>query len=79
MAQGYKITLEADGCAEVVNGEGTAYHVHTWQCDCPDSLNRDGGSYEEPDGRRFCKHSAWVSQVHLCECGGLMVLDTSEA
>ena len=77
MRQGYKVTLDADGCAEVVNGNGNVYHVHNFTCDCPDATQRDGGSYTLPDGRHLCKHTAWVSQVYPCECGGIAVLNTN--
>ena len=74
MAQGYGITLDGDGSAEVVNGGGAVYHIHEWQCDCPDALSRRGGSYERADGTRICKHVAWLSQLYPCpNCGGTMV------
>ena len=36
MAQAYKITLDGDGSAEVINGNGNVYHIHNFECDCPD-------------------------------------------
>ena len=74
MRQGYRITLDVDGDAEVVNGDSKTYHVHDFECDCPDALSRDGGTYTRPDGTRFCKHVAWVAQLHPCaNCGATMV------
>ena len=76
MAQGYKVTLtQEDGEAEIVSPEGNVYHVHNFICSCPDSIGRNGGSYQGPGGRRFCKHAAWTAQMRPCEyCGGVMYL-----
>ena len=65
-AQGYKIRLEADGCAQVRKADGTAYHVHNFFCDCQDALGRKGGSYQLPDGRHICKHVALLLQYTPC-------------
>jgi hypothetical protein len=75
MAQGYRITLDGDGCAEIVKADGTTYVVHEWQCDCPDAQGRNGGSYVRGDGARFCKHVLYLMQVHPCRyCGSTMPL-----
>lgn len=77
MQKGYRITLDSDGCAQIENGRGDIYHVEDWVCDCPDSISRAGGSYERSDGSRFCKHVAWVSQIHPCDnCNATMILHT---
>ena len=78
MQQGYKITLDVDGEAEVTNPKGEIYHIHNWKCDCPDSQGRDGGSYTKGDtNEHFCKHVAWASQIHPCpKCNGIMMLNT---
>jgi len=69
MSEGYKLTLDADGSAEVLKSDGTAYHVVNFECDCPDKQGR-GGSYAG-----HCKHEVWVSQLRPCElCGGIMAL-----
>ena len=69
LTQGYKITLDADGSAEVTNPAGVTYHMHDFECDCPDKLGR-GGSYQG-----HCKHELWIGQIRPCEiCGGTMVL-----
>ncbi len=74
MGKGYTLTLDGDGCAEVLKADGTAYHVHDWQCDCPDAIGRNGGSYEK-SGRRYCKHVLWLGQVYPCQyCGSTMPL-----
>ena len=76
MRQGYGITLESDGCAEVVKLDGTVYHVADWQCSCPDARCRDGGTFTHPDGRHFCKHVSWLAQLYPCpRCRGIMVLN----
>jgi len=75
IAQGYRITLDGDGCAEIVKPDGTAYHVVNFECDCPDAQGRRGGSYHRPTGERTCKHVAWVAQLRPCDlCGGIMAL-----
>ena len=76
MSKGYRICLgDEDGDAEITKKDGTVYHVHQWQCNCPDAIGRNGGNYELPDGRRVCKHSLWLSQMHPCsECNGFMML-----
>ncbi|OGG56628.1 MAG: hypothetical protein A3F84_08370 [Candidatus Handelsmanbacteria bacterium RIFCSPLOWO2_12_FULL_64_10] len=69
MSEGYKIALNGDGSAEVLKGDGTAYHIHEFECDCPDKQGR-GGSYAG-----HCKHEVWVSQLRPCDlCGGIMAL-----
>ena len=74
MGQGYKLTLDADGSAEVANGDGAVYHIHAFKCDCPDAAGRDGGTYTRQDGTHFCKHVAWVAQLHPCaNCGATMI------
>ena len=74
-AQGYRITLDGDGNAEVLKADGTAYRVHEFRCDCPDAQGRRGGSYHRPGGDLICKHVAWVSQLRPCDlCGGTMAL-----
>lgn len=74
-AKGYSITPDGDGYAQVLTPKGEAYHIHNWQCDCPDSLGRDGGNYELPDGRKVCKHVLWLSQLYPCSCGASMILN----
>ena len=76
MRQGYSISLEADGCAQIVKADSTTYHVHNWRCDCPDARGRDGGSYTLPDNRHVCKHVSYISQVYPCKCGGLATFNT---
>ena len=74
---GYRLRIESDGTAVVLNPTGTGYHIYDWFCDCPDALFRDGGSYERSNGERVCKHLVWLSQVRPCEatgCDGVMVL-----
>ena len=74
MQAGYKLTLDGDGNAEVLKADGNAYHVHDWQCDCPDAQGRDGGSYGV-HGNRTCKHVLWISQLYPCQyCGSTMHL-----
>ena len=69
MAMGYRITLDGDGNAEVVNPDSRAYYVQNFECDCPDKRIR-GGSYH---GR--CKHEGWIGQMRPCEmCGAVMYL-----
>jgi hypothetical protein len=69
MSEGYRITLDGDGAAEVLKSDGTAYHVVHFECDCPDKQGR-GGSYAG-----HCKHEIWVSQLRPCEhCGGIQAL-----
>ncbi len=69
MAKGYRITLDGDGNAEVINPDGRAYYVQNFECDCPDKRRR-GGSYH---GR--CKHEGWIGQMRPCEmCGAIMYL-----
>jgi hypothetical protein len=69
MSEGYKLTMDGDGCAEVLKADGTAYHVVNFECDCPDKQGR-GGSYAG-----HCKHEVWVSQLRPCDlCGGIMAL-----
>ena len=69
MAKGYRITLDGDGNAEVINPDGRAYYVQNFECDCPDKRRR-GGSYH---GR--CKHEGWIEQMRPCEmCGAIMYL-----
>ena len=69
MAKGYRITLDGDGNAEVVNPDSRAYYVQNFECDCPDKRMR-GGSHH---GR--CKHEGWVGQMRPCEmCGAVMYL-----
>ena len=71
---GYKIRLDSDGCAEVRKADGTAYHIFNFNCDCPDALCRGGGSYQLPDGRRICKHTALLLQFRPCPiCGSAMI------
>ena len=73
---GYKIRLDSDGCAQVLKADGTAYHVHNFSCDCPDSWCRNGGSYQKPDGTTACKHIFWSAQVTPCpNCNGIMTLN----
>lgn len=70
MREGYKLTLDGDGCAEIVKPDGTAYHVHAFACDCPDAHRRRGGTYAG-----HCKHAVWVSQLRPCDlCGQTMAL-----
>ena len=72
--RGYKIRLADDGCAQVLKEDGTAYHVNDFECDCPDSWNRNGGSYELPDGRCICKHVALLLQFYPCPvCNSVMM------
>jgi hypothetical protein len=74
MSQGYTLTLDGDGSAEVLKADRTAYHIVDWQCDCPDAQGRNGGGYEA-NGRRFCKHVLWLTQVYPCQyCGSTMPL-----
>ncbi|MSS71463.1 MAG: hypothetical protein EXS64_08230 [Candidatus Latescibacteria bacterium] len=74
MREGYTLTLDGDGCAEILKADGTAYHVHEWQCDCPDAQGRDGGSYGV-NGHRTCKHVLWIAQLYPCQyCGSTMHL-----
>ena len=69
MAKGYRITLDGDGNAEIVNPDGRSYYVQNFECDCPDKRIR-GGSYH---GR--CKHEGWIGQMRPCEmCGAVMYL-----
>ena len=69
MAMGYRITLDGDGNAEIVNPDSRAYYVQNFECDCPDKRMR-GGSYH---GR--CKHEGWIGQMRPCEmCGAVMYL-----
>ena len=69
MAQGYRLTLDGDGNAEIVNPDGKSYYVQNFECDCPDKRIR-GGSYH---GR--CKHEGWIGQMRPCEmCGAIMYL-----
>ena len=69
MAQGYRMTLDGDGNAEIVNPDGKSYYVQNFECDCPDKRIR-GGSYH---GR--CKHEGWIGQMRPCEmCGAIMYL-----
>ena len=69
MAQGYRLTLDGDGDAEVVNPDGRSYYVQNFECDCTDKRIR-GGSYH---GR--CKHEGWIAQMRPCEmCGAVMYL-----
>ncbi len=73
--QGYKIRMEADGCAQVRKPDGTAYHVHNFFCDCQDALGRKGGSYQLPDGRNICKHVSLLLRFTPCRvCGSVMML-----
>jgi len=77
MKQGYQIVLDTDGSAEIHNGKGETYLVANWVCDCLDSMARNGGSYEKPDGTPFCKHVTWVSQVYPCvNCQATMLLNS---
>ena len=74
MREGYTLTLDGDGCAEVLKADGTPYHLADFVCDCPDAQGRDGGSYGVP-GHRTCKHAIWLSQIHPCSyCGSTMHL-----
>ncbi len=74
MREGYTLTLDGDGCAEVLKADGSAYHIADWLCDCPDSQGRDGGSYET-NGRRYCKHVLWLMQIYPCQyCESTMPL-----
>ena len=69
MAMGYRITLDGDGEAEVVNPDGRSYYVQNFECDCPDKRHR-GGSYHGS-----CKHEGWIGQMRPCEmCGAIMYL-----
>ena len=71
---GYKISLDSDGCAEVRKPGSTAYHIHNFNCDCPDAWNRNGGSYILSDGRHICKHVALILQFRPCPiCGSVMM------
>lgn len=63
--EGYKVTVIGDGYGEVRKPDGTTYYVSDFICTCPDAIKRDGGSYHG-----FCKHSFWVHQIHICDCGG---------
>lgn len=70
MRDGYQIVLHADGDADVLKADGTAYHIRHFACDCPDALRRGGGTYAG-----YCKHAIWVSQLRPCDlCGGDMAL-----
>ena len=69
VAQGYRITLDGDGSAEVTNPAGVTYHVYNFECGCPDKLG-NGGTY-----RGCCKHELWIGQLRPCEmCSGTMAL-----
>ena len=69
MAKGYRITLDNDGNAEVINPDDRAYYVQNFECDCPDKRRR-GGSYHGS-----CKHEGWIGQMRPCEmCGAVMYL-----
>ena len=69
MAKGYRITLDGDGNAEIINPDDRSYYVQNFECDCPDKRIR-GGSYH---GR--CKHEGWIGQMRPCEmCGAVMYL-----
>ena len=69
MAKGYRITLDSDGNAEVINPDDRAYYVQNFECDCPDKRRR-GGSYHGS-----CKHEGWIGQMRPCEmCGAVMYL-----
>lgn len=76
MKEGYTITLsDVDGEAEIVSPSGNVYHVHNFECDCPDAQGRKGGSYAKVNGERACKHVAWLSQMKPCDfCGSTMFL-----
>jgi hypothetical protein len=73
----FKLT-DQDGTATVTNSKGETYHINDWQCDCADSMNRDGGSYTLGNTeRRACKHTIYLSQMYPCpNCKGFMVLRT---
>jgi len=73
---GYRFKLtDEDGTAIITNPEGITYDVYQWQCDCADSINRDGGSYILPDERHVCKHVLWLAQLYPCpNCKGFMVM-----
>jgi DNA-directed RNA polymerase subunit M/transcription elongation factor TFIIS len=74
---GYTFTPDGDGCAEVASPTGEVYHISEWRCDCPDSMGRQGGSYELPDRRRVCKHVLFLCQLYPCsKCGASMILNT---
>ena len=61
IAQGYRITLDSDGEAVVVNLDGQAYYILNFECDCPDKRVR-GGSYQG-----HCKHEEWIAQIRPCK------------
>lgn len=72
--KGYRLEVWRDGYAQV-QGPTTAYRVNNFACTCPDYAQRDGGSYQFPDGRRVCKHVLVVMLARPCEhCGRTMYL-----
>lgn len=79
MQQGYQVRVIQDGCGCVVSPDENLYNIFNFECDCPDAVGRDGGSYEHSDGRRFCKHVAYLSQVYPCECGSVMLLHAEDS
>ena len=69
MEQGYRIVLDGDGHAQIINSEGEVYHIHNFECECPDKQCR-GGSHGG-----HCKHEIWLSQLRPCDmCGSIMEL-----
>ncbi len=67
MKQGYRIMLDGDGEGEITNPAGKTYHIHRFECDCPDKLAR-GGSHGS-----HCKHEWWLAQMRPCGmCGAIM-------
>ncbi len=64
--EGYKILTFGDGYGEVIGSNGQHYIISDFRCSCPDAERNDGGTYYG-----YCKHSWWLSQIHICEdCGG---------
>ena len=71
----YEILTFGDGFGEVYGPEGQHYTISNFLCNCPDAEKNDGGTYEG-----YCKHSWWLSQLHICEeCGGEAELMETES
>lgn len=69
ISRGYRFRLDSDGNCCVLHPLGGAYHIHNFECDCPDKLCR-GGSYSG-----HCKHEVWLAQLRPCDaCSAVMAL-----
>jgi len=64
--EGYEILTFGDGFGEIYGPVSQHYTISNFRCNCPDAEKNDGGTYHG-----YCKHSWWLSQIHICEeCGG---------